>query len=65
MQKLETHVKSHPDLCIEELQDHLPAQPPNIKNTSETTIFRALNFDLRLKRKNMMKVARESAQAEI
>ena len=64
-QDVEACVKSHPTFCIEELQDYLRVQYPNLRNTSEVTICRALNFDMRLTRKKLTKEARKSAPAEI
>ena len=60
LQYVEAHVKGHPTFYIEELQDHLCAQHHNLKNTSEATICRALNFDLRLTRKKLIKTSREA-----
>ena len=37
----------------------------NLRNTSEAKICRALNFDMILTRKNLMKAAREAASKEI
>ena len=65
VQNFEACVKAHPTFCIEELQDYLRAQHPNLRNTSEAKIYRALNFDLRITKKNLMKSAREDAPEEI
>ena len=45
--------------------DYLRSQFPNIRNTSESTICRVLNFDLQLSRKKLTKAAREAAPEEI
>ena len=58
---VEKYVKAHPIFFIEELQQYLRSEFPNLKNTSDSTICRALNFDLQLTRKKLTKVAREAA----
>ena len=58
-------MKAHPDFCIEELQHCLHAKNPSLRNASEATILRALNFDLRLTRKNLTTSAREAAPVEM
>ena len=65
VQNVETCVKAHPTFCIEELLDFLRAHHPNLINMSEETILRALNFDLRMTRKQLRKAAREAALVEI
>ena len=65
VQNLKACMKSHPTFCIDEFQDHLRVQCPNLRNTSEESICRALNFDMRLIRKKLMTAAREAAPAEI
>ena len=47
------YVKAHPTFYIEELQQHLRSEFPDLKNTSDSTICRALNFDLQLTRKKL------------
>ena len=64
MQNVEAYVKGHPTFSIEEIQDHLRTQHSNLKNILEAKFWRVLNFDLRLVRKNLMKVAREVARSE-
>jgi len=58
-------VKAHPTFYIEELQQHLRSEFPDLKNTSDSTICRALNFDLQLTRKKLTKATREAAPEEI
>ena len=62
---VEKYVKAHPTFYIEELQQHLRSEFPDLKNTSDSTICRALNFDLQLTRKKLTKAAREAAPEEI
>ena len=50
---------------IDELQDYLRRTFPTLRNTSTSTICRALNFDLQLTRKKLTKAAREAAPEEI
>ena len=59
------YVKGHPTVYIEELQQHLRNQFPDLRHTSGSTICRALNFDLQLSRKKLTKAAREAAPEEI
>ena len=65
VQDVEKYVNAHPTFYIEELQQHLRSKFPDLKNTSDSTICRALNFDLRLTRKKLTKAAREAAPEEI
>ena len=51
--------------ALRELQEDLRAKFPNLKNTSVSTICRALRFDLNLSRKVITKHAREASYAEI
>ena len=51
-------------LYIEELKDHLRSQYPRLRNTSDSTICRVLNFDLQLTRKKLTKAAREAVPKE-
>ena len=62
---VEKYVKAHPTFYIEELKEHLRSQFPDLRNTSESTICRVLNFDLQLSRKKLTKAAREAAPEEI
>ena len=62
---VENYVKGHPTFYIEELQQYLRANHPEVRNVSESTICRALNFDLKLTRKKLTKAAREAAPEEI
>ena len=62
---VEIYVRAHPTFYIEELQENLREKFPDVKNTSESTICRALNFDLQLTRKVLTKAAREAAPGEI
>ena len=62
---VEKYVKAHPTFYIEELKQHLRSEFPDLKNTSDSTICRALNFDLQLTRKKLTKAAREAAPKEI
>ena len=65
MQCVQAYVKSHPTFYIEELQQFLREKFPNLRNISESTICRALNFDLKLTRKKLTKAAREAVPEEI
>ena len=62
---VEEYVKGHPTFYIEELQDFLREQYPELRNVSTSTICRALNFDLQLTRKKLTKAAREALPEEI
>ena len=62
---VENYVKGHPTFCIEELKDFLKLQFPNLRNTSESTMCRVLNFDLQLTRKKLTKATREADLEEI
>ena len=63
--EVEKYVKARPTFYIEELKDHLRSQYPRLRNTSDSTICRVLNFDLQLTRKKLTKAARESVPEEI
>jgi len=65
VQCVQAYVKSHPTFYIEELQQFLREKFPNLRNISESTICRALNFDLKLTRKTLTKAAREAVPEEI
>ena len=62
---VERYVQAHPTFYIEELKDFVKSQFPHLRNTSESTICRVLNFDLQLSRKKLTKAAREAAPEEI
>ena len=62
---VEDYVEKHPTFYIEELQDFLRKAFPRLKNVSESTICRALNFDLKLTRKKLTKAAKEAAPLEV
>ena len=62
---VEKYVKVHPTFYLQELEDYVRSQFPNLKHTSESTICRVLNFDLQLSRKKLTKAAREAAPEEI
>ena len=62
---VQKYVKAHPTFYIEELQKHLRSEFPYLKNTSDSTICRALNFDLQLTRKKLTKATREAASEEV
>ena len=63
--RVEEYVKGHPTFYIEELQDFLRDEFPNLRNISTPTICRALNFDMQLTRKKLTKAAREALPDEI
>lgn len=65
VQQVEKYVNEHPTFYIEELQDFLRSNFPEIRHISISTICRALNFDLKLTRKKLTKAAREAAPEEI
>ena len=65
VEDVEKYIKAHPTFYIEELQQHLRTQYPNLSNISESTICRALNFDLKLSRKKLTKAACEAVPEEI
>ena len=62
---VQKYVNAHPTFYIEELQIYLKEKYPYLKNVSESTICRALNFDLQLTRKKLTKAAREAVPHEI
>ena len=62
---VEKYCNDHPTFYIEELKDFLKTKFPTLTNISESTICRALNFDLQLTRKKLTKAACEAAPAEI
>jgi len=59
------YAEAHPCFFLEELQDELKKEFPDLKNTSKATICRALRHDLGLSRKVLTKRARESRPLEI
>lgn len=59
------YAKSNPTFLIEELQVEMRARFPALRNTSLSTICRALRHDLKLSRKRLEKRARESRQADV
>ena len=65
VEEVGNYVKAHPTFYIEELQEYLRTRFPTLPNTSESTICRALNFDLQLTRKKLTKAAREAIPEEI
>ena len=65
VEEVQKYVNAHPTFYIEELKLHLKQQFPDLWNTSESTICRALNFDLQLTRKKLSKSAREALPEEI
>ena len=62
---VEDYVKGHPTFHIEELKCFIKQECTNLRNASESTMGRALNFDLQLTRKKLTKAAREAAPEEI
>jgi len=64
VQCVQAYVKSHPTCYIEELQQFFREKFHNLRNTSKSTICRALNFDLKLTRKTLTKAAREAVPEE-
>lgn len=65
LQAVENYVKGHPTFYLEELQDFLRDNYPDVKNISLSTICRALHFDLGLTRKEITRAARESVPLEV
>jgi len=65
LEDVQKYVKEHPTFYILELRDYLNSKFPGLSNTSDSTICRALNFDLQLTRKKLTKAAREAAPEEI
>ena len=65
VEDVERYVASHPTFYIEELQEYLRVQFPELTNISNATICRALNFDMKLTRKKLTKAAREAMPHEI
>ena len=65
LEHVSTYCKGHPTFYLEELQQFLASQFPDLKNISMSTICRALNHDLKLTRKILTKAAREAAPLEI
>jgi hypothetical protein len=60
-----TYAKEHPCFYIEELQNELKKKFPLVENVSQSTICRALRFDLGLSRKILTKKAREACSLEV
>ena len=65
LEAVKKYVDGHPTFYLEELQQFLRENFPDLKNTSASTICRALNFDLLLTRKKLTKAAREAVPEEI
>ena len=65
VEEVQEYVSAQPTFYIEELKLHLKQQFPDLQNTSESTICRALNFDLQLTQKKLTKAAREALPEEI
>lgn len=59
------YAETHPCFFLEELQDELKMEFPDLKNNSIPTICRALRHDIGLSRKVLTKRARESRPKEI
>lgn len=62
---VEKYVNDHPTFYIEELRFFLKQKHPDLTNVSDSTVCRALNFDLLLTRKKLTKAAREATPEEI
>ena len=62
---VKSYTISHPCFYLDELQQELKDNFPDLRNISVPTICRALKFDLNLSRKVIERRARECAQAEI
>jgi hypothetical protein len=62
---VDNYVKEHPCFYIEELKHQLSANFPELPNTSESTICRALRFNLQLSRKVLSKLAKERSMQEV
>ena len=63
--RVEDYCKEHPTFYLEELKEFLEDTFPDLSNVSMPTICRALNFDLQLTRKVLIKAAQEVAPTEI
>ncbi|KAF9149345.1 hypothetical protein DFQ26_002016, partial [Actinomortierella ambigua] len=59
------YAQTHPCFLLEELQESLKDQFPDLENVSLSTICRALRHDLKLSRKMLTKRAREALPQEI
>lgn len=62
---VESYVSTNPCFYIQELQDELKSEFPDLPNISLSTICRALRHDLKLSRKVLEKRARESIPDQI
>ena len=62
---VKTYAQDHPCFFLEEIQEALQQDFPNLQNVSIPTICRALRQDLKLTRKKLQKRARESRPEEI
>jgi transposase len=62
---VKSYVKDHPCFYIEELKADLSNNFPDLNNISESTICRALRFDLQFSRKVLTKLAKERSKKEI
>ena len=62
---VQAYIQEHPCFYIQELQDELSKQFPDLKNISVSTICRALRHDLRITRKVLEKRARESIPEQL
>lgn len=62
---IRTYTAEHPCFLLEELQDALRTEYPELSNTSVPTICRALRHDLKLTRKKIQKRAREAIPQEL
>jgi hypothetical protein len=60
-----TYIAHHPTFYLEELQTYIEQKFPDLKNTSLSTICRALQFDMGLTRKILTRAARESVPEEV
>ena len=58
-------VQDHPCAYLEEIQEFLRSNRPDLTNTSLPTICRALRFDLNLTRKRLTKHAREARNEDV
>ncbi|KAE8967154.1 hypothetical protein PR001_g28187 [Phytophthora rubi] len=65
IERVRQYVKEHPTFYLEEVQDMLKDEHPELRNVSLSTICRALNFDMNLTRNVLTKAARECAPQEV
>ena len=65
LNQVKSFIEDHPCAYLEEIQEFLHSNCPQVRNASLPTICRALRFDLNLTRKKLTKHAREARVDDI